>query len=144
MAAAMVCYLAPFTQKIRSNLYQKWISKVQTVGIRCTPNMNFNTAFADPLDIKSWLDNGLLNDSYSIENAIILDLSAFQPILIDPQAQANNWLRKQLPDVKILNIHTTRFMEELKLYIKLGATVIIENIGESLPRKLYPLFSYAK
>ena len=35
-------------------------------------------------------------------------------------------------------------MQELKLYIKLGSTVIIENVGDSLPRKLYPLFSYAK
>ena len=43
-----------------------------------------------------------------------------------------------------MNIHTTRFMEELKLHIKLGATVIIENVGDSLPRKLYPLFSHAK
>ena len=28
--------------------------------------------------------------------------------------------------------------------IKLGNTVIIENVAESIPRKLYPLFSYAK
>lgn len=66
--------------------------------------MNFNSAFATPLLIKSWLGNGLLNDSYSIENAVILEHCAFQPILIDPQSQANYWLRKQLPDVKVLNI----------------------------------------
>ena len=35
-------------------------------------------------------------------------------------------------------------MQELKFHIKEGATVIIENVGQSLPRKLYPLFSYFK
>ena len=84
MAAAMVCYLAPFTQKTRRKLFQKWLDKVRDSGVRLTHNMSFNSTFADPLVIKKWLDNGLLNDSYSIENAIILDLSAFQPILIDP------------------------------------------------------------
>ena len=37
------------------------------------------------MQIKKWLENGLPNDSMSIENAIILDLSIYQPILIDPQ-----------------------------------------------------------
>jgi dynein heavy chain len=106
--------------------------------------MSLNSSFADPIQIKDWLDNGLPNDSFSIENAIILELSALQPILIDPQSQANAWLRKQLPDVRILNIQTTRFFTELKLHIKFGSTVIIENVSDSLPRKLYPLFQHAK
>ena len=94
MASAMVCYLAPFTQKIRRSLFKKWLDRAKDSGIRLTQNMNFNGTFADPIVIKSWLDNGLLNDSYSIENAIILELSFFQPILIDPQQQGNFWLRK--------------------------------------------------
>ena len=52
--------------------------------IRLTPDMNFNSSFSDPLDIKRWMENGLPSDSFSIENAIILELSAFQTILIDP------------------------------------------------------------
>ena len=113
-------------------------------GIRHSQHMNLNSSFADPIKIKGWLENGLHNDSYSIENAIILELSSLQPILIDPQAQGNSWLRKQLPDVKILNIQTSRFFVELKLHIKFGFTVIIENVNDSLPRKLYPLFQYMK
>ena len=86
MAAAMVCYLAPYTQKIRQRLFREWIERVQKAGIRIAPDMNFNNTFADKLVLKSWLANGLPNDSLSIENAIILELSAFQPVLIDPQA----------------------------------------------------------
>ena len=71
----MVCYLAPFTQTVRRKLYKRWLAKVQDGGIRLTPNMNFNQTFTDALLIKSWLSNGLPNDSYSIENAVILELS---------------------------------------------------------------------
>ena len=35
-------------------------------------------------------------------------------------------------------------MQELQHYVKFGNTVIIENVGDYIPRKLYPLFSYAK
>ena len=35
-------------------------------------------------------------------------------------------------------------MSELKQCIKFGQQVIIENVGDKLPRKLYPLFSYFK
>ena len=35
-------------------------------------------------------------------------------------------------------------MAELKDYIKEGMTVLIENVGTSLPRKLYPLFTWVK
>lgn len=35
-------------------------------------------------------------------------------------------------------------MLELKEYVKEGTTVIIENVGSYLPRKLYPLFIWVK
>ena len=35
-------------------------------------------------------------------------------------------------------------MAELKDYVKEGMTVLIENVGTSLPRRLYPLFSWVK
>lgn len=35
-------------------------------------------------------------------------------------------------------------MTELKHCIKFGINVIIENVGDLVPRKLYPLFSYFK
>ena len=80
----MVCYLAPFTQKVRQAAFSKWLRKVREVGIPLTFDMGFNSTFADSLSVKSWLSNGLPNESFSIQNAIILDLSTLQPILIDP------------------------------------------------------------
>lgn len=84
ISAAMVCYLAPFTQKTRDYLFTKWLIKIADFSINITRKLNFNSMFSVPLKIKGWLDNGLPNDSYSIQNAIILKNTQMQPILIDP------------------------------------------------------------
>ena len=73
IAAAMINYLAPLTQKFRTKLYTKWIIDSNEVGIPVSNEVNFNQLFSDPLKIKIWLENGLPNDSYSIQNAVILD-----------------------------------------------------------------------
>lgn len=66
ISAAMVCYLAPFTQKTRDYLFTKWLLKIADFSINITRKLNFNSMFSVPLKIKGWLDNGLPNDSYSI------------------------------------------------------------------------------
>lgn len=73
LAAAMVNYLAPLTQKFRTKLYSKWIKEIYHAGVHVSNEVNFTSLFSDPLLIKTWLDNGLPNDSYSIQNAVILE-----------------------------------------------------------------------
>ena len=104
ISAAMVSFLAPFTQKTRSLLTQKWHKKIKENNIDIANKLDFNALFSNPLKVKAWLENGLPNDSYSIQNAIILKSAQMQPILIDPQTQASKWLRKELFNVKILNM----------------------------------------
>lgn len=65
-------------------MFEKWVQKVADNGIYHTERMNFNSTYVNKHEMKCWLENGLPNDSMSIENAIILDLSMYQPILIDP------------------------------------------------------------
>ena len=139
MAAGMINYLSALTQKFREKLYNKWVKDIEEIGIPITPNLNFNALFSDPILIKKWIDNGLPNDSYSIQNAIILNQTSMQSILIDPQHQANNWLRKELKDVKILNMRASRFMYELKFALKFGSTIIIENVLDKNPRNDFDL-----
>jgi dynein heavy chain len=48
----------------------------------------------DPIKIRNWNMKGLPLDGFSIENAIILFNSRRWPLMIDPQSQANKWLKK--------------------------------------------------
>ena len=39
-------------------------------------------------------------------------------------------------------MQTSRFLQELKMSIKFGSTVIVENVDENISSKLYPLFLF--
>ena len=43
--------------------------------------------------IREWLIAGLPNDSFSIENGIIVANARRWPLMIDPQGQANKWVK---------------------------------------------------
>jgi dynein heavy chain len=47
----------------------------------------------DPVKIREWKIKGLPADSLSVENGIICQSAARWPLLIDPQSQANKWLK---------------------------------------------------
>jgi dynein heavy chain len=48
----------------------------------------------DLVTIGKWTNNEKLpNDAFSIDNAIILKNSRRWPLMIDPQLQANNWIK---------------------------------------------------
>ena len=47
----------------------------------------------DPVRIRAWLIAGLPNDSFSIENGIVVASARRWPLMIDPQGQANKWVK---------------------------------------------------
>lgn len=54
-----------------------------------------NTLY-DPVTVRDWVLEGLPNDPISIENAIIAKKGIRYPLMIDPQIQANKFLKKNL------------------------------------------------
>lgn len=54
------------------------------------------TTLYDPVTVRDWVLEGLPNDPISIENAIIAKKGIRYPLMIDPQIQANKFLKKNL------------------------------------------------
>ena len=46
--------------------------------------------------MRDWQMNDLPSDTVSLDNAILAQKSSRWPLMIDPQTQANKWLRKML------------------------------------------------
>jgi dynein heavy chain len=95
----------------------------------------------DPILIRNWSLFGLPNDAFSVENAIINDKTRRWPLFIDPQGQANKWIRnmgKEL-SLKIMKFSDGNYLKLLEAGIRMGHPVVIENVGEEMDPAIEPL-----
>ena len=77
----------------------------------------------------------------SIENGIYIFNCRRWPLIIDPQGQANKWIKHLWADH---NIQTTKltesnFLKTLENSIRFGQPVLLENIEEELDPALEPI-----
>lgn len=100
----------------------------------------------DPVQTKTWTVAQLPSDSLSIENAIIMFRSRRWPLMIDPQNQANNFIKKLAKDPDITQagldcykMSDSTLLRQLELAIQHGKWVLIENVGEELDPALEPI-----
>ena len=95
----------------------------------------------DPVSVRNWIVAGLPSDQFSIENGIITSKARRWPLYIDPQGQANKWIRKMEKDRKIDIIKFTdpTYMRTLETAIQFGKPVLLENVGEELDPSIEPL-----
>ena len=96
-----------------------------------------------PVKIQSWVLAGLPKDDTSIENGIIIDKSRRWPLMIDPQNQANKYIknmgRDQPETIEVLKTTDPGLMKTIELSIQFGRWVLVENVGESLDPSLEPI-----
>lgn len=103
VAAAFRSYAGPFPAKYRNELVsQSWLATVRALNIPCTPDFSFAYFLASPSDVMSWSLEGLPVDDFSIENGVLVTRGRRWPLMIDPQGQANAWLKNR--EGKRLNV----------------------------------------
>ena len=66
----------------------------------------------DAVTIRGWLACGLPNDNFSIENAVMASSARRWPLAIDPQGQANSWIKamEKSHNLQVLPSNTTVLM----------------------------------
>lgn len=100
----------------------------------------------DPVKTKQWTAASLPNDNLSIENAIILFKARRWPLMIDPQNQANKFIKNLGKDeseaelgLEYYKMSDPHLMRQLELAIQFGKWVLVENVGEELDPSLEPI-----
>jgi hypothetical protein len=64
----------------------KWHSMIRNSKVNIAEYYDLIKIFGDKLQIKTWLQNKLPSDSFSITNALMIELvSQVQAIIVDPQ-----------------------------------------------------------
>lgn len=99
---------------------------------------SLTNVLGDPVKIRAWQIAGLPVDAFSIDNGIIVGNSRRWPLCIDPQGQANKWIKNMEKDSKIIIIKLTdaNYTRNLENAIQFGQPVLLENVGEELDPSL--------
>ena len=84
--------------------------------------------------IREWVINKLPNDGFSIDNAIMMTQSNRWPLMIDPQGQANKWVKMmEAPQqLKVVKQNNPTFVRSIEMAINFGVPVLLENVPEYL------------
>ena len=141
LASGAIAYLGPFTAEYRAALSREWVGSVLQLKIPHSENTSLWEALGDSVKLREWEINGLPKDSLSRDNAIIVNNSRRWPLLIDPQGQANKWIRNTEKEhaLDIVKLTDRDFLRTLENAIRFGKPVLLENVGEKLDPALEPI-----
>jgi dynein heavy chain len=76
-----------------------------------------------------------------VENGIIVTKTRRWPLMIDPQGQANKWIRKfeGRNGLQVTKLTASKYLRTIENGIQFGNPVLMEDVGETLDPALEPL-----
>ena len=139
ISSAVISYLGPFTSGFRSMITKEWNAKSKELKLPGTENASLVKTFGDPIKIQFWQIKDLPSDDFSTENAIILTKSKRWSLCIDPQIQANKWIKNVEGTKLIITNLSSNFMKDIERAIRFGQPCLLENVGEEIDAALDPI-----
>jgi len=141
LAAAFIAYCGPFTTGFRKESITRWVEQCAEMEIPSSPTFSLPFVMGDAVETAEWQIWGLPVDDYSTENGILTTRGKRWPLAIDPQGQANKWMRNMEANnqVKVVKGNDATILRTLENAIRLGSPVILEDVGEELDPALEPV-----
>merc|ERR1719379_9576 len=141
VASGFIAYIGPFTALYRQQLTEKWVAHTKECDLVADPGWELANVLVDPAEVRQWNLWGLPSDSLSTDNAIILTRGRRWPLMIDPQGQANRWVRRMGVDrnIAVVKLSEKNFLRALETGIRYGQAVLLENVEEVLDPALEPV-----
>eukprot|EP01038_Epipyxis_sp_PR26KG_P004763 gene4763-6681_t len=141
VSSGLLAYLGPFTAVYRQKQMSLWVKALKLNDIPCSEMPTLSGTLGDPVKIRQWNIDGLPTDSFSVDNGIIVFNARRWPLMIDPQGQANKWIRnmERNNSLQVIKLTDGNYLRTLENSIQFGTPVLMENVGEELDPSLEPL-----
>jgi dynein heavy chain len=94
LQVGFIAYLGVFSSAFREAILDEWVRFVTWQQISCSLDFSLVHTLGDAVKIRDWNIQGLPRDQLSVENGIVMHEGSRWPLCIDPQGQANKWIRK--------------------------------------------------
>ena len=145
VCAASISYLGPFVATYRTDLVNGWLAEMDKVKMPHSKVCSLVKILADPVTVRQWNIDGLPADNFSVENGIIMSSTKRWPLMVDPQGQANRFIKTSRAKLQIKTCKasdaTKKIQQTLEMCIRLGQPVLLENVLESLDPFLEPVLA---
>eukprot|EP00798_Chlamydomonas_sp_ICE-L_P021926 gene21926-28972_t len=145
VASAFMSYAGPFPSEYRDELVnQTWLPQVKALHIPASEHFDFALFLADPKNVRDWNIQGLPSDSFSTENGVMVTRGSRWPLMIDPQGQANKWIKSMEGkggQLKVLNLQMHDLARQMENAIQFGWPVLLQDIMEEIDPVLEPVLS---
>lgn len=140
LAAGCIAYIGPFPSSFRQQLVLNWVEFAKTKNLPVDATFTLS-ALPDQYQVREWALQSLPQDAFSIENATILQRSKRWCMMIDPQGQANQFIRnkEKKNKLRVIKLTDDNYMRSIEGAIQVGLPVLIENVGEELDASLNPV-----
>lgn len=149
MSTAMISYMGPLTSTYRAELFDQFKESLQAYSdIKLSEKFNFTSIIGDALTIKDWCANGLPSDYVSQCSGLFAIYANKWAMLIDPQQQANKWLKaihgsSESFIVVKSDMPEKKFNDIFKTALSNGYTLLLEDCEETLNSSLDTVISRA-
>ncbi|XP_067562534.1 dynein axonemal heavy chain 3 isoform X1 [Pseudorca crassidens] len=141
LSSGTVAYLGAFTMDYRAECQKWWLAQCKDKVIPGSSDFSLSNTLGDPVKIRAWQIAGLPTDSFSIDNGIIVSNSRRWALMIDPQGQANKWIKnmEKANRLSVIKFSDTNYVRMLENALQFGTPVLLENVGEELDAFIEPI-----
>ncbi|KAM9584412.1 dynein axonemal heavy chain 3 [Trichechus inunguis] len=141
VSSGTVAYLGAFTVDYRTKCQKQWLEHCKQKVIPGSADFSLSNTLGDPVKIRAWQIAGLPIDSFSIDNGIIVSNSRRWALMIDPQGQANKWIKnmEKANKLSVIKFTDANYVRTLENALQFGTPVLLENIGEELDASIEPI-----
>ena len=89
-----------------------WQKRLVENGVPHKPGCDIRATLQDPVKMRTWKMCGLPQDAHSVENAIIMETGGRYPLFIDPEGQANVFVRKMAAQAGTDKLDVTKLSDK--------------------------------
>lgn len=145
ISAGCISYYGAFTGPFRERLVKHWLARCQDLKIPCTDNASLQNTIGNPVQLRAWQIDGLPTDAVSADSALLVFRGKRWPLMIDPQGQANRWIKntESVNNIEVIKMSNPNLLRSLENGIRVGRPVLIEDLDERIDPSLEPVLQKA-
>ena len=141
ISCACISYFGAFTGTFREKLVEQWVSGCLEKEIPTSEDFSLVTTMGDPVVLRNWGIAGLPSDKVSCENGILARQAERYALCIDPQQQANKWIKNMEKEtgIVLLKFGSPTLLRAITAAVRNGRPCLVEDVEEYIDPAIDPV-----